>query len=282
MAAISQNYDNNNNNAGLSVQAVDKNNQEVTQEIQQLVKDGNRVCLFIGRTPKENLPQDENTIWVSLDIKNEVELKPEKYHLILNCNDMNQMATIQHLFSKVIVDQSTWKFFDEGIFDRLLPLLTQHPSSTFTFESAFQFYQPEEIEEWKFDHVTLKYPFTEDIAYENQKQVYVQTRVAELGGEEQLSSNNEYKQFIASLDQSLVSSSTEEELIGDFKNHLASQANIPSPLSKYIPLARQQTKDYLQTLFDTVELHRKEAFPFDNGNYSKAADFFVAIGPKKV
>lgn len=260
------------------------NNQDVIQRIQKSFEEGKNACLFIGRTPSEMLPVEKEAIWVSLDndLRTPEELCPEKYHLILSCNDQQEMVSIQHLFSKVIVDQSTWKFFNPGIIDRLVPLLKPVPDSMLVFESAFQFVSPKNnITQWSFDHIRLQYPSSDDDQFEQDKLKCLEDITKESGGIENLSSNLEYQKFLEDQDPEIVAISEPEDLQADFMDWLATNRGIQEPVNKYIPLARQITQDYLSTLFDQVELKLGTPYPYPT-NYSHGRDnFFVAIGPKK-
>lgn len=260
------------------------NNQNTIKRIQKCSQDGARICLFVGRTPQESLPVEKDVIWVSLDngLRNAEELSPDKFHLIVDCNDADQMACIQHLFTKVIVDQSTWKFFKPGIIERLSTLLIPSPESTLVFESAFQFVLPkEEISEWEFDHILLSYPTSDDVKNESEKNQFLQQFIEKIGGIEKLAENSLYLDFKQQLDEETLAISDENDLIGDFFQSLLKQSGITDPADKYIPLAREKTQSYLATLFEKVELKQDTPYPYPT-RYSSGHDtFFVATGPKQ-
>lgn len=103
--------------------AVENHNGMTINEIMQNKSKNIKVNLFIGRTPKEELPErTSDTIWVSLNIVQTSDclksITTDRLHLIMDCNNTSQMKTIQSLFNSVVVDLSTRKFFsDEGLFN---------------------------------------------------------------------------------------------------------------------------------------------------------------------
>jgi hypothetical protein len=261
-----------------------RNNAAVIRKIVQFVAEGKKVSLFIGRGPNESLPNDPNKVWVSLDpsLRKSKELSSDRLHLILSCNDSGEMASIQHLFSEVVVDQSTWKFFDPGIIDRLTPLLTQDAESTLIFESTFQFTAcNNEIDTWKFDHIKLNIPTKERIQYVKEQKDCLDNFLQEIGGKENLAAHPLYQEFLDSMDLTKFRRRpTPDQLLGEFQGWLSVRKGIPTLLEKYVPLARQKTIDYLKTVLNYVELKLDTPYPYWTTGRTGHDHFFVAKGPK--
>ncbi|MFT4553322.1 MAG: hypothetical protein ACI9S8_001960 [Chlamydiales bacterium] len=86
-----------------------------------------KLCLFIGRQPHEELPHEEDEVWVSLDQEGVDLLPPGRLHLQINANNQEQIERIQNLFDKVVLDWSCLKFFRDpwrGMGKLLKPLPT--------------------------------------------------------------------------------------------------------------------------------------------------------------
>ncbi|MEN9344073.1 MAG: hypothetical protein RLZZ453_860 [Chlamydiota bacterium] len=98
----------------------------VLNEIHRLHSSGKQIGLFIGRRPYEEIPNEEGTVWVSLDegvskIHQTGNLPVLRdLHLHANCLDPQILETLHALFDKVVVDRSTYKFFPASI-DQLNP-----------------------------------------------------------------------------------------------------------------------------------------------------------------
>jgi hypothetical protein len=132
---------------------------EILNKIQILQMHGKTICLFIGRTPFEELPSDrreakENEVWISADpalispegfpedsegpmtltkYKN-LSLNPDLIHLWLNFNEQKDLEQIQGLFDKVVIDQSTTKMFENN-FTQRFSILLRTPESELIFEN---------------------------------------------------------------------------------------------------------------------------------------------------
>ena len=265
-----------------------RNNAAVIHKIKQYIAEGKKVCLFIGRDPNEPLPNPENPneIWVSLDpkLRKSSELSPDRLHLILSCNDDAEMATIQHLFSKTVVDQCTWKFFNPGIIDRLTPILTLDPESVLIFESLFQYVERSaEIDTWKFDHILLTLPIQEITQFYQEQKNCLNNFLLEIGGRDNLATSALYQEYLQTIDLTRFRRPpTLEQLLDTFRNWLAAKKGIQSPDLKYIALARQKTMEYLLTRYDDVALKLGVRYPYWTRYQSDHDNFFIAKGPKKL
>lgn len=262
-------------------------NRESIDKIEALLLEKrNKICLFIGRQIHEELPNEPGVIWVSLDnvpLKSEA-TSPERIHLILDCNQSEQLAIIQGLFSKVVIDQSTWKFFQPGIIERLTSLLIPDSSSSLIFESSFQFMKIcDNLDHWKFDHIHISYPLQDELNYVKQCENCYLHFIQEKGGEDKLKETEEYQKFllevIKNYGENFVNASSTEELIGDFQQWLPVYKKIVHPTEAYIPLARQQTLTHLQKLFNQVELNLNTPYPYPTNYRTEKDNFFCATAP---
>lgn len=260
-----------------------EHNAIVIKNLEKIVSSDEKLALFIGRKSTEELPKETGFKWVSLDIieENLSAISTDRLHLIADCNEEAHIAKIQHLFSKVVVDQSTWKFFKPEIIERLTLLLLQKTDSTLIFESAFQFISSDpEATEWSYDHVRLVLPQSYYEQYDEEVTNCFEDFLSKIGGIENLKDDLAYKQLINEMDPELVKESSDKELEEDFAEHLAK--NILGPTQKCIPLARQKTKEHLETLFEKVELKLNAPYPYTTRYSVGKDDFFIATGPKKV
>jgi hypothetical protein len=261
-----------------------QHNKEVLEKINSnLSKD--KISLFIGRDATEELPKEEGVIWVSMDIKeNSKPIEANRLHLIMDCNDKKQLAVIKEIFSDIVVDQSTWKFFDKGIIDRLTSLLKFDKTSRLIFESKFQFVAYENLDKWKFNHIALTIPENELLKYYEAKNKAYDNFVIAKGGLENLKSSMEYHEFLKisreKYGERFTTDLSNEELLGEFKQWYTS--DIPNPSKSFIPLARQKTLEHLNKLFERVELNLESPFPYKTRYSNGNDDYFQAIGRKHI
>lgn len=92
-------------------------------KIRNFAKEEKKLCLFLGRSDEEVVPQEDDAVWISLDISVSAKPSPNRLHLQMDFNDSTEMAKIKGLFDKVIVDQSTFKFIRDKPWKRLSELL---------------------------------------------------------------------------------------------------------------------------------------------------------------
>lgn len=269
----------------------DTTNYNTIQQIQNLKNDGKEINLFIGRLPHEKLPENENnTVWVSLDNGNHFDFLPEeilqtipkdRIHLIIDCNNSSQIETIKGLFLKVVVDQSTWKFMETGIIERLVSLLEPSEKSTLIFESSFQFTSPSNVTEMQFNHVSLRYPEKDFNDYFKNKRTCLINFCKQIGEERFKELQQE---FLSTQSEGFRKRCTKLEQYSDYfllylahKGHLTAPTD---PVVNYIAQARQMTLEHLQTLFQNVVLHENTPSPYWTNYQSQYDTFFVAQGIK--
>lgn len=83
---------------------------ETIDKIKKLDLNGKKLCLFIGRTENEELPEEEDSIWLSLDCQKVENPKYSRLHLQADFTNLAHLEKMKGLFDKVIVDFSTFKF----------------------------------------------------------------------------------------------------------------------------------------------------------------------------
>lgn len=93
-----------------------------------------RVCLFIGRTPTEALPDEEGKVWVSGDIYVGEEIPEERIHLWLDFTDAKQLTCLHQHFDEIIIDMAVTKFLKGDFITRFVPLFKPSAESVFIFE----------------------------------------------------------------------------------------------------------------------------------------------------
>jgi hypothetical protein len=265
-------------------------NQTAIKTLFEFKEAGKEISLFIGRCIDEELPMEEGVLWVSMDIQkvkdpNNTFIRLDRIHLVMDCNENSQLSVVANLFTKVIVDQSTWKFFDTGIIERLTALLVKSPKSTLVFESVFQFFSPiPDLQCWRFNHISLEFPLSEQEEYCGAVEKSYCGFIEQIGGIEPLQSTPVYKEICREVSSSYpdcFSSFSDEDLLMFFKDKFPTKMGILSPITKYKELARQQTKEHLETLFSKVELVRDSTFPYPTRYSQKNSDtFFYASGLK--
>jgi hypothetical protein len=137
---------------------------ETIAKIQSLQAEGKKICLFIGRSPFEELPSDhgeakENEVWISADILlissegrsknlNGEQLHLENYqtmknpldinrrlHLWLDFNQQEGLQLVQGLFDKVVIDNSTAHIFKDN-FTQRFSILLHAPESEIIFQNT--------------------------------------------------------------------------------------------------------------------------------------------------
>lgn len=123
----------------------DYNCNAIVRELKELSK-SQKLCLFIGRSYDQVLPEEKGTIWASLDIKffwheerdaDDSYLEPPKakrLHLIMDFNTTD-LQKIQKLFDLIVVDESVEKFFDHSPFPILGALLKPKATSQLIIEA---------------------------------------------------------------------------------------------------------------------------------------------------
>lgn len=262
-----------------------KHNRETLSKIETMLSSNQKIGLFVGRQASEELPHEEGVTWISLDIDGGNPIDPNRLHLTLDCNNSHHLAIIQDVFNKVVVDQSTWKFFETGIIDRLTSLLKVAATSSLIFENSFLFVHFNKIDEWHFNHIELTIPERELDLYFEQIKKMGDLFIEKIGGLNNLIGTPEYEKFIKQerdfRGEAFIASSSQDDLNNDFLGSFG-ENKVEHPKKRYQSLARQKTVDYLKTLFDNVELQLNTPFPYVTRYNSDEDNFFQAVGRKSL
>ena len=111
---------------------------EMVGKINQILSEGKKACLFIGRTSSEALPpNDQKEEWVSADmyrVNSGKEGIPGRIHLWIDCNQQDAIESLRGLFDKIVIDQSTTKFLNDD-FAKRFSVMLRSPESTLIFET---------------------------------------------------------------------------------------------------------------------------------------------------
>jgi hypothetical protein len=99
-----------------------------------------KICLFVGRTITEEVPQHENEVWISLDMmlssRQSLRFIENRIHLQIDMKKDNElMKKISRCFDKVVVDQSTGCHIMD-LFCRMGALLKDNKESTLIVEGS--------------------------------------------------------------------------------------------------------------------------------------------------
>lgn len=269
--------------------ALDQQNQyaEVLGQIKDKIIEGKEPALFIGRQPKEELPDNIDTLfWISLDVGDEgPAVEKSRIHLKLSINDRESLQIFNGLFKKVVVDQSTWKFFDgeSKPIDRLTKLLDKSKPNELIFESHFQF--PAIGESYSFNQVELVIPETELNEYGNQLSKFWEHYT------NNTSERDQENDFLAFLETEPIYKKhyeikelTKEDLSYDFKSYIqrriAKEKGIISPYEKFPEKARKETVEHLKILFTDVSLIRDRQYPYPTRYDNGTSDYYIAQNTK--
>ena len=102
-------------------------------------REGTPLCLFVGRAANQSLPVETGNIWVSADIEEKDvwtkdPISKERLYIVMDFNKQDEVKRLSRLFSKVVVDQSTIKFFTTD-FAKRFSVMLHVPESEMIFEA---------------------------------------------------------------------------------------------------------------------------------------------------
>ena len=90
----------------------------VVEKIKNLIKDGKKIYLFVGRTLEERMPKEKEVVWVSLDQykfpsyeENSFVKVEDRLHLHMDMNDLEKMKKLKGLFDRIVFDPSVIRSF---------------------------------------------------------------------------------------------------------------------------------------------------------------------------
>jgi hypothetical protein len=110
-------------------------------KIDTFIAQGKKLCLFVGRTPKEPLPSDRgeakpDEVWVSLDESDAgPAISADRIHLHFNFNHQELIRKLKKKFDLIVVDFSVMKFLHDDFANRF-KVMFRTPETQMMFESA--------------------------------------------------------------------------------------------------------------------------------------------------
>lgn len=260
---------------------------ESIAKIDAFIAEDKKVCLFVGRTPAEELPPETgeakpDEVWVSGDIRDDVpSINKERVHLCLDFNDDDRLNMLREKFDLIVVDASVIKFFDNDFAKRFAVML-RSPESELIFEGSIGY------------RGIIDDPKSK-IVFDNQSYaVFVST--AHL--------TQYYSNLIRRFREYKKNSSKEEEQ-ADWENFITDwgideiPVSLPDPLPKEVErdfwhfiadkegfgddenmsFGFTQLESHLKTIFDRVEFHKNDPYPYLN-YYGTHWPFFIVGKPK--
>ncbi len=241
---------------------------ETLNKIKTFQSQGKSICLFIGRTPYEQLPSDcdeakDNELWISADISlipcgygteyahynklllPSVNLK-ERLHLWIDLNQQQGIELIRGLFDKIVIDQSTLKLLCNDFPKRSIILL-HSAESELIFEGGSK------------------------------------TGFGLGGGSEALTPTYFfYDPYSIYINLSHVKQFFPESIQQRMSTRQITMAEISPEIGKIInPMTLTAIKNHLKTIYKNIEEHRAEKYPYTT-NYNcenDQADYFVVRNP---
>lgn len=239
-----------------------------------------KLCLFMARTASEDLPKADNEVWVSLDSRPET--KPcGRIHLPMSFKNQKMMAKIAQIFDKVVLDWSSLKFFDEDPWRAMAKLLKPHPDATLITEALNP--QPanvvSEYTKRREDFGQAEILQSEIDQGDRIPQSYLQNLKASFSTtqweeryQQWLTENPEYQDIAevqkkASFEWDLIRQAQEKgELV------------IPDLWEEAEVGAKEAARQYLQTIFKSVELVESQPWPYPS-NYASKKGYFILKNP---
>ncbi len=241
---------------------------ESIARIDAFLNQGKKLCLFVGRTPREPLPSDRglataNEIWVSGDISNEgPAISKDRIHLCFDFNNQDLILKLQKRFDLIVIDLTVMKFFTEDFANRFSVML-HSPKSKMIFESTIGYMSSranlsEPIFSTKRYMVTIPSSILSEI--EARKEAYFDNYRATTPPEQQKLDRDAFMKeqgnFILESISHWSKYDQERELEDSFTHSIVEKAGIreDGELEKITAFARQQLKEHLEKTFAHVVL----------------------------
>lgn len=139
---------------------------ETVSKLKSFQSQGKKLCLFMGRTPYEKLPSDNNEampneIWASADIalispeyRESIKDLPgtgERYHFWMDLNHQPSLMIVCGLFDKIVIDISMTKFLTHD-YPRRFSVLLHTDESVLIFDNSFTSQLNTQIQNLEFNH----------------------------------------------------------------------------------------------------------------------------------
>ncbi len=264
-------------------------NSGVLHQIHRLKEEGLKINLFVGRAPYAEdvpLPQScEGEVWVSLDLlsgdQEFLKINPQRLHLVIDCNESEQMKSISNLFDRVVVDVSTVKNFESDSFSGFVNLVKKGGSFIFPNDSTTMEYG----EENGFSPFRLTVSDRKMNAYGERlvecfadfcKQFgdvgELKTRWAFMNTyQDQIVTCEAYQKWVDEMEPSLRKSLEEDcpkhIQAGEFLDAFAAEKGITPPTYREEQAIRhEKTKKVLQEHFNRVKFHEYNHYFYRDGD----------------
>lgn len=251
-----------------------------------------KMCLFVGRTPREPLPSDRglstaDEVWVSGDISADgPAISKDRIHLCFDFNNQDLILKLQHRFDLIVVDLSVIKFFTEDFANRF-SIMLRSSVSQMLFESTIE-YMNSRANMSKPTFSTERYIVTFPVSISEG----IQARKDDYFNNYQKTTSPEQKKldwdaFMETEGNAFLKSvpnwssyDQRTSLENNFMNLMAEKAGIreEDEYRKLKVFARQQLQRHLEKTFAHVEL--VENRPCQYWTYD-CTSYFIISGPKK-
>ncbi|MGL5720673.1 MAG: hypothetical protein ACRCYP_07810 [Alphaproteobacteria bacterium] len=264
-------------------------NTKTLEMIRQKTEQGEAPCLLIGRQAHETLPpipEGSKEFWISSDIATpKGSALQNRLHLWGNFSDDTFCSRFNGLFSRVVVDMSTWKFFADDNSDpatRFSKLLKKETTSTFIFEATLQssicnetqepiytLYNYSEPNHWTQSDLRNRL-FQEFESFEPEHLAIAKQTVADY-----ITQRDNYSDSVPPneiFEEDYVRYKLETEYPEEIESVKLLHANAERHL-------RDITKNHLRTLFHEVELVNNGAYYDAFSNYPTLRDYYVCKNP---
>ncbi len=254
-------------------------------KIDAYLAQGKKLCLFVGRTPKEPLPSDRgeaqaNEIWVSLDQSDEgPAISADRVHLHFDFNQQTLVRKLKKRFDLIVVDFSVMKFLGNDFANRFT-VMFRTPKTRMLFESSTGIGFLADIPNRIF--CTKRYMVTSpnnslNEAFDRSIEHLKKYRTETSDEQQQLDWNafmeEEGNSILKEVDE-WPEEEKKQELEIAFRGSLAKKAGIKNEDEEQ-EFARQQLKTHLEKTFAQVELIEDRPYPYQT-NYPDTSYFIVS------
>ncbi len=259
-------------------------------KIDAFITQGKKLCLFVGRTPREPLPSDRgeakpDEVWVSLDESNAgPAVSADRIHLQFNFNHQNLIRKLNKKFDLIVVDFSVIKFLSDDFANRFR-VMFRTSETRMMFESSLGIHQEKDIPKPIFstDHYMVTSPISMTLEDIERKEAHVEEYRAKTSAEQQ---KIDWDAFMKKEGNSLLESFAEwpesekkHELEIGFREFLAEQAGIKDRDEEIVEFGKQRLKAHLEKTFAHVELIEDRPYPYET-HYQRNS-YFIVSNPKQ-
>lgn len=258
---------------------------KMVAKINDFIAEGKRVCLFVGKPAAQPLPENnENEVWVSADklIVFDIyrEVKPDRMHLWIDCNQQAAIETLTGLFDRIVVDTSTIKFLNDD-FARRFAVMLRNDTSSLIFESKTGVvgYRDKVAFDPNTYHLTL---CLKDYGNDLMQQKFLMDQYYTQSS--QLNCKWDFDEFQKSISSNFLKllhkdPSKLEDLKKAFSNHHLKKIGVISYSDRCIQWSEKKLESHLKQIYNHVEFHDQEPFPYPE-RYKKLG-YFVVSGFKR-